>query len=264
MKHSVLKGLLSLFLLFFSLGVVWAAASGEEGNAFFAEGDFERAARAYELHLSKEGDSAAGYYNLALAEENLGKVSEAATDFLRAYALDPANAQIQSAMQKFSVANDLDFPEPTWATHMVEIVGNSRLWVLGAGLAWFGATLVLGGILFRQNRAWFIGFGISFILIGKGLLVVAYVGDPLMTLEGVAVIQGTETVEMKANPLDQAKGLARLKPGSAVERLNTRGRWAYCVLSDGRTGWIPTNKLTLILPVENAVALPEKSSEADS
>ncbi|MFV0415318.1 MAG: hypothetical protein ACK5NG_03010 [Chthoniobacterales bacterium] len=261
MKQFFSSSVAVVFLSIISMMSGRGATAAEEGNTFFAKGDFERAARSYELHLSKEGESPAIYYNLALAKENLGKVADASTDFLRAYALDPADKQIQTAMQKFALANDLSLPEPTWATHMVELFGNSRLWVLGAGLAWFGAVTALGGIFFRQNRNWFIGVGVFLFLAGKGFLIVAYTGDPLLTLEGVAVIQGEEAVEMKANPLDQAKGLARLKAGSAVEQLNTRGRWAYCALADGRTGWIPSNKLTLIIPVEGSVDSQKESAK---
>jgi len=240
-----------LIALLFLSSFAWAEElPGLEGNRQFLSGNYEQAARSYELQLSRHGESSQGYYNLALAREKSGDIGGASVAYLRALALDPANAEARRGLEQLSTEHELVLPGTTWATRAVATFGAGSFWTIGAVAAWTGGFAVLGGLIVRSMRRWLIGGGVALFIAGKAVLAIALVGDPLFNLQGLAVVtdQAAGSIEIKSNPLEQAKGVARLNSGSAVEVLNTRGRWSYCALADGRKGWIPSDKLQSILP----------------
>jgi tetratricopeptide (TPR) repeat protein len=227
--------------------------SSGEGNRFFVAGDYERAARSYQLELSADGHSSVTYTNLGLAHQKTGNIGEASLNFLRALSLDPTNQTAALALQQLTEEHQISAPAPSSLAPIFARLGNQTPWLIATTLAWTGGFLVVMGLLQKQGRKWWIGFGVVCFVAGKSFSAMALSSDPLFANRGLAVVTSPAAIEVKANPLEQAKGVARLNPGSAVEVLNTRGRWSYCAVADGRTGWVESAKLAEVIPGSTAL-----------
>jgi tetratricopeptide (TPR) repeat protein len=79
-----------------------AAALLDMGKACFLAECYDQAVTAYKASLAVEGKNAAGYYNLGIAYEAMGKYVDAKSSFLKALEIDPNYEAAQEALNKLT------------------------------------------------------------------------------------------------------------------------------------------------------------------
>jgi len=235
---------------------VTESAAFDAGNAAFELGDYVQAEREYQTAIDSGILAPHLFYNLAVAQEELGQPVRAAINYRRALFLEPTLVQAWRNLEGLSDSAGLPMPPFSWREEVSQIVNPSVLLVAGSILAWAGAIFLLL-ILFGQRRRVWLGFG-SFILIlaGCGLAVVGWLSDPLISYRGEGMIVAENGAQMRGTPSDNAAGIRSLRAGEAVEIIAERGPWTFVKTGDDVEGWVDAETVEAIIP------RPPENSEA--
>lgn len=262
-SHLALMASVSLTLL----GSVWAQDSASQadpstapvehwtrGIEAHADGRFDEAERAFSLHLSQGQVGAEVYYNLGLAQSAQGKTSEAVLSFLRALAIDPQLSSARQALEQLAQKEGLSLPPLTQPRIWTGLLGSNPFWLTGSILGWVGLALLAWGLFRSRLRLPYLASGIIITLLGGASLGVAQLGDPLLADAGLAVVQSNngKPLPLRGNPVDNAAALEQLKPGSVVELISARGRWILVSSVSGKSGWLPQENVTTVLPTNSS------------
>jgi hypothetical protein len=245
-----------LLLVLFSAQEVRAepADSLQKGLDAFHAGEFEQSRRAFADALREHGPSAQLYYNHGLALQKSGDDGGAVLAYLRALALDPGQMQARSALDALAAEKKLAVPEPGLADGIIRWAGAGTAWTLGAVAGWIGLLAAGTAFFRRQNRLpWVLG-AVLFLGTSGALLGVAATADPLLVSQSLGVIQGKNSVALRANPVEAAGALTNLPPGTVVEVLSERTPWVYVAVPGGKNGWLSRTDLALVVPGPDAQA----------
>jgi tetratricopeptide (TPR) repeat protein len=227
------------------------AATFDEGLRAYAEGDYEAARQAYE-QLVKEGSTDPSVFlNLGHAEYRVGRVVQAAINYRRALALDPANSAARSSLEH--VLGELGIPAPGMGVPQVvgQYISFDLLVLLGSLLFWAGLLLVVFALFSTGRHRGLAALGIFLALLGATAVAVSWAGDSRIALAQTAMV--TEGTAALSAPSANSQKLADLRPTEVVRIVAARDDWSLVKLPIGVEGWVRSNTLEPVFPG----ALPE-------
>ena len=100
------------------------------GNDYMRQGDFSRAAAAYESIVTQGWESGAVYYNLGNAYVKQGKLGKALLNYERARRLIPRDSDLKANREFARNALAMPIPEPASHAAAVLLRRISSLWTL--------------------------------------------------------------------------------------------------------------------------------------
>ena len=249
----MLKKLLFLLAMVVLAAGPAAAQAPDEAKAFakakrdYDEGNYGPAREGYAQLVGAGSRNSAVFLNLGHANYRLGRNVEAAINYRRALALDPADAAARRSLEH--VLAKLGVPGP--GLGFAEIVGQYLpfdLLALGGSLLMWGGILVVVFAVFSQLPRRGAGFAGAFVaILGATAMVVAWAGDARISLAQKSVVTG-EKVEARSTPADNAQKLASLPQGSEVTLVATRDDWSLVRLPIGVEGWVKSSELEPLVP----------------
>lgn len=251
MVKKFISGLVLLFSLAASSPAATEAATFDEGLRAYAEGDYEAARRAYE-QLVKEGSTDPSVFlNLGHAEYRAGRAVQAAINYRRALALDPANSAARSSLEH--VQGELGLPAP--GMDLPQVVGQyisfDLLVLLGSLLFWAGLLLVVFALFSAGRHRGLAAFGVLLALLGATAVAVSWRGDSRIALAQMAMV--TESTPALSAPSANSQKLTDLRQTDLVRIMASRDDWSLVKLPIGVEGWVKSDKLEPVFPG----ALPE-------
>lgn len=238
-----------LFILLFSTQIFFAQ-SFEKGNKSYQKGNYEDAIIHYESILKAKKQSAELYFNLGNCYYKLNKVAPAIYNFEKALLLNPNDKDIQNNLkfaQKLQIDDIKEVPKVgfnkviqdftssnhynTWAWISV---GLSFLFLLFFLVYYFGQTTVI-------KRIFFIGMVLS--AFGIILSISSAFFEKKNYDNDKPAIVFAEITAVKTEPNSTSADAFVLHEGTKVYVFETVDNFKKIELSDGKKGWIETNKI---------------------
>lgn len=227
------------------------AATFDEGLRAYAEGDYAAARRAYE-QLVKEGSTDPSVFlNLGHAEYRAERPVQAAINYRRALALNPADSAARSSLEHVLV--ELGIPAPGMGFPQVvgQYISFDLLVLLGSLMFWAGLLLVVFALFSSGRHRSLAVLGVFLALLGATAVAVSWAGDSRIALAQTAMV--TEGTMALSAPSANSQKLADLRPTEVVRIVASRDDWSLVKLPIGVEGWVRSNTLEPVFPG----ALPE-------
>ncbi|MFZ0710248.1 MAG: hypothetical protein WAM53_09435 [Terrimicrobiaceae bacterium] len=242
------KSRLSLLCLFFLAATGARADAIQDGNAAFAKGDYPAAIRAFESALKAHGPSAGLYYSLGIAEQKDGQRAPAAVNLRRAIMLDPRMVDARMALSEIERSQGAPSTHPNWRQFVAERVPLHALLIVGSGLAWLGAFLLLYVIFALAGRLYPAVGAVVLVAAGAGIFLIGYLADPRVSERNSAVISEKEGATLLSAPADHSATVIRLPGAAPLRILRQSGEWTFCSAPGGERGWVPSKSLEAVVP----------------
>ena len=226
----------------------------EQGNQLYLDGDYARAAEAYETALDTGLESVALHYNLGNAYFKAGDLGRSILSWERARALAPSDPDVLAnlALARSQTADAIE-PLP-------------RFWLISAASWWVG-LLPRGVLIALVAAAWLaVGAGVALRVLarrdelrsagtwaaGVGAVVVVVLGTNLFVRElGIGSAERgvilADAVPVRSAPADQDElTVFEIHEGTGVRIEERAGDWAEVVLDDGKVGWVRADVIGVI------------------
>lgn len=225
-----------------------AAAFGETGTQFaqanrkYEEGHYPEAKQLYEELIQRGTCSSNLFYNLANTEFRLGQKGKAALNYERALLLNPAHPEALANLKLLRSQTNAQIDQRGWRSLFGLISGDFAL-ILAAVSFWVVAWFMAVGLL----KGW---SGASKFVLAGSLMILAYAGLGfwLSTQQREIALVIAERAEPRFAPTDRAAQVSALTAGSRVRLLADRGTWVYCLLPDGKRGWLQASTVEPLFP----------------
>lgn len=224
-----------------------------DGNAYYANKEFEAAAESYEKILATDQHSATLYFNLGNTYYKMGEVTKAILNYERALLLAPDDDDIKfnlTLANKLTVDKIEQLPQPAivgWWAKLVQLFSINTLSILV--ISCFAIFLILVVVyLFTKTAT---GKKVSFWLATLALLVwgigiFAGVSQKQIILADNQAIITSPTLTVKAEPYKTGTSLFVIHEGLKVEIVETINGWHKIKIADGNIGWIPVDTAEVI------------------
>jgi len=211
----------------------------DAANQLYEAGKYDQARQTY-AQLVKTGPLSANlFYNLGNTEWKLGNGGEAAADYQRALALEPAHPQARANLDFVRDQTGAKTASQQWWERALGLFDASNAAVLLAVCGWV-ALFSLAVVLLRPE-----GRTGPVVTLGICLLAGGYAAGCLWEAAGQATkeVVIAKSAEARVAPADVAPIADVLPAGSEVLAPEERGPWTYCTLPDGTRAWVPTDAL---------------------
>ena len=218
-----------------------------QGNEFYRQGDYTKAAETYESILSRQQESAAVYYNLANSYFKLGHMGKAVLNYERAKRLTPRDSDVafnyQYALSQSGVSKEE--AKSLFKRVLSDFINfyslDEMLFVLTLAMVFISAFHLLS-LFFkwsqRLRRGGIIFFAsIIFVFSGGVVYKVQIEKNSAVILENISAL---------FEPRDEATVHFTLSKGSKVKVIKHENDWVKIKRPDGKLGWIMKNKLESI------------------
>lgn len=244
-----------VYILLFFFGSISAQNEKifEQANTLYNEGKFAEAIDRYEVILNTSQHSAALYFNIANAHYKLNNIAPSIYYYEKALALQPNDKDIKSNL---AFANNMridaiDTLPEVGLSRFVKKITNSMTFN-----TWAKASVVLV-ILFvvfyllyyftfstRKKRFYFISstFSIGLACI---VLIITFYNYNVVKKHNPAIVFAQES-QVKSEPNLRSDEAFVLHEGTKVQVLDTVNSWKKIKLTDGKTGWIPSEDIKLL------------------
>jgi tetratricopeptide (TPR) repeat protein len=219
----------------------------QDANTSYRTGDYEKAAKLYEILLELQPEAPVLYYDLANAQVRLGKLSHAILNYEKALRLDPRNADIRENLR--------------YTRGLLEYrVEDTRNWYLKATEAVLSYTterevyIVVLAALFV-----FLAGGIFFFLNGRGVFwspwrqfvfivlllaaLVAFGKQVQSNLIRDAIVMQKEC-EARYGPSEHDQVAFKMGEGIKVFVMDRREDWSRVLLTNGESGWVKDSDIS--------------------
>ncbi len=222
----------------------------EQGNALYNQGKYAEAIKRYQKILDNDQQSAELYYNLGNAHYKLNHIAPSIYNYEKALQLAPNDKDIK---------NNLGFAK-NMTIDAIDVVPDAGLSkgfksltsiLTFDGWAYLAVFSVLMFVVFyvvyyfnsstTRKRISFI-ISSSFLLVAFVALVLAFHKYNLDKVDKPAIIFAQE-VQVKSEPNLRSAEAFKLHEGTKVQILDTVNRWKKIKLTDGKTGWLPSEDL---------------------
>lgn len=216
----------------------------QQANDYYAQKQYDSAARYYKQLLEKHPDNAALQYNAGNASYRLNQVGLAVLHYEKAAFLDPGNKHITDnlLLAKARVQNPVPASTPiffvSWWNNLLHLF-DSSVWAVLSLLIFCGILLLIyfarvRGERFAHSGRW-LSLGIVSLLICGCMTWFSY--DATVHSRKAVVLQA-DTSFTEA-PKATGKLLSTLPEGTVVEVVQERQGYINVKLPNGREGWIP-------------------------
>ena len=244
-----------LMMLMLTMGVAeGTAVTKENADSAYARQQYQQAAKDYEEVISRNGESADLYYNLANAYYRMDNIPMAVLNYERALLLSPGDGDIRfnldmarsKTIDKITPESEMFFV--TWFKAAVNIM-SADAWAVAAVVALAIAIVMLLIYLFAY-RIWLrkLGFfsGIAALLLFITANIFAKIQhDQLTNRTGAIIMQSA--VSVKSAPANSGTDLFILHEGTRVEIVDSQMKdWKQVKVADGKQGWVPARSITVI------------------
>lgn len=223
------------------------------GNNYYSQEKYEDAIRAWEWIENQGYESAELYYNLGNAYFKTHQITYAILNYERARLLDPRNEDIAYNLElaKSFVVDKIEevpgFFMSEWHKALVNLL-SSMAWAV-TGLVTFLLFLLFLSFFLYTYRYGFkkLAFWLSllFLYVSISATVFSIHHRRLEIHPGTALI-GSPSVTVESSPDESGTDLFLLHEGTKVQLKEEVGDWTRIKLSDGKEGWLPTQKLIKI------------------
>ena len=256
-SHSMLYRLhlryIFLMCIFLSLVLPLNAVTSKDAEQNYRKGNYQQAINDYK-ELLKQGASADIFYNLGNAYYRSGNLTQAILNYERASLLSPGNEDINFNLE-FARSKTVDKIVPkgemfyvTWhksIRSLVSIDSWAYISLISIALAFIFVLIYLfsSAISFQK-----LGFFSSIFLFVLFLLsfVFAFQQKSAMQKRHGAIIMAP-SVNVKKSPTFNALDGFVLHEGTRVDIVDEDIKgWVGVQVSDGRSGWVPIDKLEKI------------------
>lgn len=261
-KRALATLSLFLFLAILFPGSTLRAAEADttdyygQAQAAWNEGSYRTALHLYEsAHQNGEPPSADVLYNIGNCQFQLEEHGVAALFYRRALHLDPHHAEARQNLRFLKrKTGAITIERPVYQEYLGKVSRGvfsttlvASLWLIGLALLGLFASLSRG---FRP-LIW-TGLSVAPILAitsGVGLalypddLEFAPIAEQAVTVNQAATSARTEATTSGAEVIS-------VPPGSLCRPLAQRGPWTYVELANGTRGWLPTELVRSVLPID--------------
>ena len=224
-----------LVLAICALASTGRGAGFDQGNDFYAAGQFADAVKAYETQVGHGDYSANLFYNLANADFRLGHRGKAILNYRRALLLDPSHAEAASNLSFIRGGENL-------------VPSSSAAWTWAAAVAgWVGVVAASAGAASRRRRpmAWTLAAASLLTCAGCVAAIRCWTNDEANA--AAAIVLDDKTRAFYA-PADSSSVVMTLPAGEEVRILAVRGAWLYTQLPNGARAWMPAGGLQRLIP----------------
>ncbi|MGC6429784.1 MAG: tetratricopeptide repeat protein [Jejuia sp.] len=246
-----------LFLLFMLFGLVAVDAQNntlfDSGNTLYNEGKYAEAIDKYMAVLETGQHSSELYYNLGNAHYKLNNIAPSIYYFEKALLLNPNDKDVKNNL---SYANNMtiDAIDKIPEVGFSKVIKNASNMLSFDTWAWVAVIFVLlyvGLVLVYyfsyssgRKRAAFITSVVC--LVGICItLAFAFNKFQIDKKDNPAIIFAQES-QIKTEPNLRSEESFRLHEGTKVQVLDTVDNWKKIKLSDGKTGWIPSEDIKIL------------------
>lgn len=250
-KYTLLVGIL---LSAVSLFAVNPEKAFQEANQAYEQKDFGKAIGLYEQLLLEDYRSSALLYNLGMACLEQKQMGKAVLYLERALLIKPKDKDIQHNLKIIKtqyLEDQLDvIPESfllRWWKNTFQLLSSGTWTILSVIFIW----LAMAGLSIwrigksRKSRKWGFFVGIALFLISILFGNLAFSRYSFEYDNGRGVIMPIETSFLIA-PDSESEVLRRLHAGTTCKVVSELNSWYKVRLSDGQTGWIPKETISLI------------------
>ncbi|GGH37090.1 BatE protein [Mangrovimonas yunxiaonensis] len=222
----------------------------DQGNELYNQGKYAEAITRYEKVLESGKHSAELYFNLANAHYKLNHIAPSIYNYEKALRLAPNDKAIKNnmAFAKNMTIDAIDVIPEVGLTRFLKAVTNTFGFDGWAYLS-IGTMLVfvIAYLLYYFNTATarkrlaFV-LGLLFLALSVTALAFAFHKYNLDQNNKPAIIFAQET-QVKSEPNLRSVEAFKLHEGTKVQILDTVNEWKQIKLSDGKTGWVPSQDL---------------------
>jgi tetratricopeptide (TPR) repeat protein len=238
-----------LFILLFSTQIFFAQ-SFEKGNKSYQKENYEEAIIHYESILKAKKQSAELYFNLGNCYYKLNKVAPAIYNFEKALLLNPNDKDIQNNLkfaQKLQIDDIKEVPKVGFNKVIQDFTSsnhyNTWAWI-SVGLSTLLLLLFLGyyfSLTTFLKRIFFVGMILDLLVII--LSVSSAIFEKTNYDNDKPAIVFAEITSVKTEPNENSTDAFMLHEGTKVYVFETVDNFKKIELSDGKKGWIETNKI---------------------
>ncbi len=216
------------------------------GNEAYVKGDYPQAVTQYEKALDQKGYTPSILYNLGNAYYMSQKIGKAILSYERALYMDPGNADIKANLALARRNSGLGDPFMTsWRVPFNWLTLNGWTWISAVALSVFSLMVLIRGLrpqTFRGSVYKTMVFICLLIFMGAGTGITLQYQN---RHRGVITDQDTA---LRVSPFESAETTGVVKAGKMVNLANTYEGYVFVKTAGGKSGWIPRNSVTAVLP----------------
>jgi tetratricopeptide (TPR) repeat protein len=224
----------------------------EKANEAYKEGAYDSAKSLYAEIAQNGMVSVALYYNLGNSYYKLGNHPAAILYYERALKLDPTDEDVQYNLE---VANALitDQIEPleemfitSWWNGLIRLFSPSGWGAAFLMLLCLGLALLTLFFTARSKRIKQLGLLGGLSLLGLSTVSLALAQSAHVQLAKQEAIVFQASVRVKSEPSSQGSDQFVIHQGLKIEIVEKDGDWLRIRLSDGNSGWLPSQSIERI------------------
>ncbi|MFX0556224.1 SH3 domain-containing protein [Maribacter sp. CXY002] len=225
----------------------------EKATKAYNEGDFSNAVALYHKILEGGEHSAALYFNMGNAYYKLNEIPESIYYFEKSLLLNPNDEEVK---QNLSYAQNmtLDAIDTLPQTSLSRFYKNITNRFSFEGWAYLSILfLTLFVVLYiafyyfehSSRKRWAFITSLLFLILCVVSVVFAFVAQRDYNSDNPAIIFADE-IQISAEPNENSQEVFILHAGTKVNVLDQLNAWYRIRLTDGKTGWIPSEALKLL------------------
>ena len=223
----------------------------EQGNAAYAEGNYEQALTFYSQIVESGMESADLYYNLANTYYKMKQYPMSILYYEKALKLNPGDEDIRTNLEiaNLAVVDKINvlpqsFIVRWWNSIKSSLSSDGWAWVSVAAFAML--LLCLFAFLMARRTAlrktgFFVGVVMALLLVLSVVFAVEKYQDVSRQEEAIIM---TPTITVKSSPSDNSVDLFVLHEGAKVRITGTSNGWNKIKIADGSVGWLREETMT--------------------
>ena len=250
-----MKKLITILILLFGIAIAQAQEEAlfNRATEAYNVGEYQTAVDSYLEILDNGKHSAELYYNLGNAYYKLNQIAPSIYYYEKALLLNPGDAEISNNLayaQNMTLDAIDKMPETGLAKIYANFIGLLSFDQWGYAAIIFMilfVVLYIAFYYFRYSSRKRIAFVSSIIclLIAIASVVFAFLQYNKFSSDMPAIVFASE-VSVKSEPNKRSQEAFTLHEGTKVSVLDELNEWKKIRLSDGTTGWIPSEDIKLL------------------
>lgn len=242
-----MKRIALLFFLSLFYGLTIYAQSGalKQANDLYSKGNFEAAAKKYELIVQHQGVAPQLYYNLGNAYYKSNEIGRSILNFERALQLNPSfdDARYNLDITQLKVVDNI-VQAPTfflgrWIENLIKLLSSNQ-WVFMSTSLFILCLVAIFLFVFGSSRSIRkISFYTGMVFLGLTFASFIFSGVRKNQIDNhnqAIIMSGVVTV--KSSPDKSGTDLFQLHEGTKVSLKSTLGDWIEIRLGNGSIGWV--------------------------